>query len=170
MTFLSLLFDISVVTPAFLWLLFACLLPSFTFFFCLFLLYLGLYLWHMESPRLEVQLELKLPAYATGIAMWDPSCICSLYHTLGTLGNARSLFFFVFRALPAALGGSHPWGLSGVVATGLCWSHSNARSKLLHLRPTPIAHGNSGSLTHWVRPGIESTCSWILIGFVSTEP
>ena len=31
-------------------------------------------------------------------------------------------------------------------------------------------HGNVGSLTHWVRPGIEPTSSWILVGFVTSEP
>ena len=32
------------------------------------------------------------------------------------------------------------------------------------------AHSNTGSLTHWVRPGIEPTSSWILAGFITTEP
>ena len=31
------------------------------------------------------------------------------------------------------------------------------------------AHGNAESLT-WVRPGIEPTSSWILVGFITTEP
>ena len=31
-------------------------------------------------------------------------------------------------------------------------------------------HGNPRSLTHWARPGIEPATSWLLIGFVSTEP
>ena len=33
-----------------------------------------------------------------------------------------------------------------------------------------IAHGNTGSLTHWVRPGIKPASSWILVGFVSAAP
>ena len=33
-----------------------------------------------------------------------------------------------------------------------------------------IAHGNAGSLTHWVRPGIEPVSSWILVRFISAEP
>ena len=33
-----------------------------------------------------------------------------------------------------------------------------------------IAHGHAGSLTHWTRPGIETASSWILVGFVTTEP
>ena len=28
-------------------------------------------------------------------------------------------------------------------------------------------HGNAGSLTYWARPGIEPTCSWILVGFLT---
>ena len=31
-------------------------------------------------------------------------------------------------------------------------------------------HGNSRSLTHWVRLGIEPSSSWILVRFVTTEP
>ena len=31
------------------------------------LFFLGLYLWHMEIPRLGVESELQLPAYATAI-------------------------------------------------------------------------------------------------------
>ena len=33
-----------------------------------------------------------------------------------------------------------------------------------------IAHGNAGSLTHWVIPGMEPVSLWMLIRFVSTEP
>ena len=47
----------------------------FTFFF--FFVFLGLHLWHMEVPRLGVQLEQPLPAYAT--AKQDTSCICGLH-------------------------------------------------------------------------------------------
>ena len=32
------------------------------------------------------------------------------------------------------------------------------------------AHSNARSLTHWVRPGIEPMSSWILVGFITTEP
>ena len=32
------------------------------------------------------------------------------------------------------------------------------------------ANGNAGSLTHWVRPGIEHASSWMLVRFVSAEP
>ena len=29
------------------------------------------------------------------------------------------------------------------------------------------AHGNTRSLTHWARPGIEPSTSWFLVGFIS---
>ena len=36
----------------------------------------------MEVPGLGEELELQLQAYATATAMWDPSCICDLHHSL----------------------------------------------------------------------------------------
>ena len=44
--------------------------------------------------------------------------------------------FLSFRATPAACGGSQARGRSGAVVTGLCQSHSNARSEPC-LQPTP---------------------------------
>ena len=41
--------------------------------------FLGLHPWHVEVPRLEVKLELRLPAYTTATATPDPSCICDLH-------------------------------------------------------------------------------------------
>ena len=49
------------------------------FCFLFFFHVLGLYLWHMEIPRLGVESELHLPAYAT--AMWDTSQIFDLHHS-----------------------------------------------------------------------------------------
>ena len=40
----------------------------------------------------------------------------------------------------------------------------------LKLPAYTTAHGNAGSLTHWVRPGIEPEASWFLVGFISTGP
>ena len=48
-----------------------------TFFFC----FLGPHPHHMEVPKLEVKLELQLPAYTTTIATQNLSHICDLYHT-----------------------------------------------------------------------------------------
>ena len=46
-----------------------------------FFLLLGLYLWHIEVPRLGVKLELQLPVDSTNTATWEPSCICDLQHS-----------------------------------------------------------------------------------------
>ena len=45
--------------------------------------FLGLHPRHMEVPRLGVESELWLPAYATAIARPDPelSCVCDLHHS-----------------------------------------------------------------------------------------
>ena len=46
-------------------------------FFCL----LELQVWHMEVPRLGMELEPQLLAYATATATWDLSHVCELYHS-----------------------------------------------------------------------------------------
>ena len=48
--------------------------------FCFVCLFLGPHLWHMEFPRLGVELELQLLSYATATATWGLSCICNLHH------------------------------------------------------------------------------------------
>ena len=49
-----------------------------------------------------------------------------------------TFFFFLFRASPAAYGGSQARGPIGAAATGLHHSHSNSNTRSeLHLRPTP---------------------------------
>ena len=63
----------------------------------------------------------------------------------------KIFLFWLFRAEPAAYGGSRARGLIEAVAAS--HSHSNARS-----------------LTHWARPGIEPETSWFLVGFVSVVP
>ena len=47
-----------------------------------FFIFWGPRLWHMEFPRLGVQSELQVQAYATAVATWDPSCIFNLHHGL----------------------------------------------------------------------------------------
>ena len=46
-------------------------------FFC----FLGSHPWHMEVPRLEVESELRLLAYATATATQDPSHVWNLHHS-----------------------------------------------------------------------------------------
>ena len=50
--------------------------------FKIFFFFLGLYPWHMEIPKLGVESELQLLAYATARAMLDLNHICSQHHTL----------------------------------------------------------------------------------------
>ena len=45
------------------------------------IIFLRPHLWHMEVPRLEVELELQLPAYTTATAMQDPSRVCDLHYS-----------------------------------------------------------------------------------------
>ena len=60
---------------------FASLLILFLFFF------LGQHLQHMEFPRLGVDLEPQLPAYATGTVTPDLRRICDLRHSLWAMPN-----------------------------------------------------------------------------------
>ena len=61
-----------------------------------FFVFLGPHRWHMEVPRLGVELELQLPAYTTAAAMLDPNHICDLHHRswqswiLNPLSEARN--------------------------------------------------------------------------------
>ena len=54
---------------------------SSVFFFFLSFVLLGQHLQHMEVPRLGVESELLLLAYARATATSDPSCICNLYYS-----------------------------------------------------------------------------------------
>ena len=57
--------------------------------------FLGPHSWHMEVPRLGIQLELQLLACTTATAIPDPSCVCDLRHssrqcrTFSPLSKAR---------------------------------------------------------------------------------
>ena len=74
-------------------------LSTLTVFVCLFVfcffVFLGLHPWHMEVPRPGVQLELQPLAYATAIAMQDPSRVRDPHHSswqrwiLNPLSEAR---------------------------------------------------------------------------------
>ena len=54
-------------------------------------------------------------------------------------------------------------------AAGLHHSHSHTGSKP-HLWPTPELTAMLDPLTHWAGSGTEPLSSWILIGFISSEP
>ena len=57
-------------------------------FFCFIL---GPQLQHMEAPRLEVEMELQLPAYTTATATQAPSGDCDLHHSSWQCGILNPL-------------------------------------------------------------------------------
>ena len=97
--------------------------------------------------------------------MHSPPATTSLFSLSMNLLPLLFLVFCLFWATLEAYGGSQARGRIRAMAAGLCQSHSNARSATYI-----IAHGNAGSLTHRVRPGIEPTTSWFLVGLVSAVP
>ena len=50
-------------------------------FIYLFFVFLGPHPWHMQVPRLGLELELQLLAYVTVTAMEDQSCVFDLHHS-----------------------------------------------------------------------------------------
>ena len=105
---------------------------------------------------------------------WGGLCECwctvESFHFLlvGKEGVLRHFFFFVcfFRATLTAYGSSQAWGwiraaASGYTTATVSWDSSCVGDQ---------AHDNAGSSTHWVRPWIKSTSSWIVVRFVTTEP
>ena len=65
--------------------------PLLTFFFLVFLPFLGPHPWHMEVPRLGIESELKLPAYTTATATHGIRATSATYTTAHGKGNAGSL-------------------------------------------------------------------------------
>ena len=79
------------------------------------------------------------------------------------------VFFLLLGPALVAYGGSQARCQISAAAASLCHSVSNTGSQDVSANYT-ATHGNTVSLTHWSRPGIEPTSSWILVGFVTTEP
>ena len=80
-------------------------------------------------------------------------------------------FFFLFCSL-----GPHLWHVE-VPMLGLNWNWScwpmpqPQKCRIWAMSATySTTHGKARSLTHCVRPGIEPMSSWILVGFIITEP
>ena len=91
----------------------------------------------------------------------DASQICFCWATIVT----PNFFFFSFRAAPAAYESSQARGWIG--APSACLHH-------IRIWAAPetytTAQGSARSLTHWVRPRMEPTTSWLLVSFVTAEP
>ena len=85
---------------------------------------------------------------AAGKASNTPSLPTSVVHQLSSF-----FFFFFFRVEPKACGSSQT--RDGIRATVANLQHSSQQCQILN---------------PWVRPGIQTASSWILVGFVITEP
>ena len=104
----------------------------------------------MEVPRLRVKSELQLPAYATGTAMCDPSCICSLHHSSWQCQILNSL---------SEVG---DWTLNLMLPSQICFHCvMTGTPVLLHFdvyfpfpfRAAPVAYGRSQAMG-------QIRCSW----------
>ena len=53
-----------------------------------------------------------------------------------------------------------------------CWPTPQPQQCMIQteFKTHTTAHSNARSLTHWVRPGIEPSTSWFLVGFVPDAP
>ena len=99
------------------------------------------------------------------LGSWNP---CSAHSRAFLLFFLFCFFFFFSRAAPMAYGGSQARGWIGAVAMGL--HHSQQHGIQAASLTYATAHGNAGSLIHWMRSGIKPKTSWFLVGFVSTAP
>ena len=83
---------------------------------------------------------------------------------------AFSLWFVsCFRLTPAAPGSSQATGQIRAGAASLHPIQGNVNSEL-HLRPVLRLTATPWSLTHWERPWIKLTSSWIPVRFITEEP
>ena len=92
---------------------------------------------------------------------------CATWNSLPTTPTPNDFFFFFFGFL-----GPNPRHME-FPGEGSNWSCS-CRPGPHPIRATSAiyitAHDNTGSVSHWTRPGIEPASSWIPVGFITTEP
>ena len=92
---------------------------------------------------------------------------------LTQISHLSTHVFFLFVCF--CFSGPYPQHVE-VPRLGVNWSYScqpTPQSQQLGIQATSTyttVHGNAVSLTHWAKPGIEPTHSWILVRFISTEP
>ena len=78
-------------------------------------------------------------------------------------------FFFFFRAAPSTHGSSQARQSNESCSCRPTPQPQQCRIQAVTATHT-TAHGNTRSLTHWARPGIEPITSWFRVGFVSAVP
>ena len=74
--------------------------------------------------------------------------------------------FFLFTAAPVAYGSSQARGRIGAAAASPIAQPQQSQIWVASVTYA-TACSNAGCLTHWVRPGIESTSSWIIVRFLT---
>ena len=99
--------------------------------------------------------HLSLPIY-----FWHSLVFCLFF-----LGGGN----WLFRAAPLVYESSWARGQTGATAHWPIPQPQQRQIQVVSMTYT-IAHGNTRSLTHWERPGIEPASSWILVGLITTEP
>ena len=133
------------------------------------------------------------PVLATGLSPWSPGlmiliiwnvklvsvpsgawtiCVSRSCPLLKCLFSFPNPFFFFLVFL-----GPHPWNME------VPWLGVSLELQLPCYIPQPqqcriqatsstytSAHSNTRFLTYWAEPGIEPASSWILVGFITTEP
>ena len=78
--------------------------------------FLGPHPQHMEVPRLGVEWELQVPAYATATEIPDPSCVCDLHHSSW---QCQTLIHWARPGFEPATS----WFLVGFTSTVPEWEH-----------------------------------------------
>ena len=120
---------------------------------------------YLHSFHLEVgHIEVSRPGIEPSPLQWLHWILNPLSHK-GIAIHSFFFFFFLFRATPVAYGNSQTEGWIGATAAQPKPQPQKHASVIY-----TTAHGNAGFMTHWARPGIEPTSSWILIGFTSFVP
>ena len=117
------------------------------FFFCCLnkiCISVNFYVWDQYFSNVCLFLIVSFPLCSTGYA-------CLRF----------GFFVFVFlllRAAPAAYGGSQTRGWIGAVVASK--QEPQQHSIWATFATSSVAHGNTKSLTHWVRPGIKHPCPY----------
>ena len=102
--------------------------------------------------------------------IWSPflECGTSTMKSWHLLYSCLFFFFFFFLFFWGCTWGI--WKFSGAAA-GPAAQPAPQQHGIRAMSVTyTIAHGNAGSPTHWVGPGIDTESSWILVRFITTEP
>ena len=85
------------------------------------------------------------------------------------INKLDELFFVcIFRFSPWAYGSSYARGGIRAVAADLHTPQPQQRQ--IWATAYTTTHSNAGLLTHWARPGMEPSSSWILAGLITPEP